>query len=302
MFRCAALATLALTALAGPALAQEVNLQWKLNKGDKFYLEEKIVSETMVTVLGNKNTEKQTQHRISSFEVKSIQPDGTIVLEQRIESWKLKIVGGPPGTVDDGGKLLEQVFNGITFVVKMNKAGVITKFEGYDMVVQRVKQINPAEAEQFKQMATEDVLRSPLTMAFDVLPDKAVKKGDKWKKVNEVPMGTLGKFIFTTDLTYEGKGEGHDLISTKGVFTFQAGKGGDIGMGVKLLKMELTKNQQTGKVVFDAVKGRLVLKEISMPLAGTMTMEAMGLQLDVQLEGTENRTIRLHDKKPLPDV
>jgi hypothetical protein len=299
MFRCAALAILAFTALAGPAFAQ-TSLQWKFKEGDKFYLEEKIVSDTNATVLGMKNNEKQTQHRVSVFVVKSVTPDG-YVLEQRVESWKSKTVSTAPGAVDDGGKLLEQVFKDIPFVVKMTKSGTITKFEGYDKVLQRVKDVSPAEAEQFKALATEEVIRSPLTMAFDLLPDKAVNKGDKWKKVNDVPMAALGKFSFNTEFTYEGKGEGGQLISTKGTFSFMAGKG-DIGMGIKLLKMELTKNQQTGTVLFDADKGRLVSRELKMPMAGTMTLDANGLQIDVQLDGTENRTIRLHDKKPMPDI
>src|SRR5262245_21087403 len=103
MLQRAALASLVTLAFCGPAFGQ-ASLQWKFKEGDTFYLEEKIVSKTTTDVLGMKNTEEQTQIRISSFVVKSRTRDG-VVLEQRIESWKSKITGGLPGA-EEGAKLL----------------------------------------------------------------------------------------------------------------------------------------------------------------------------------------------------
>jgi hypothetical protein len=299
MLRPSLLATLALAALAGPALGQP-NLQWKFKEGDKFFLEEKMVSETTAIALGQKNTEKQSHARISSFVVKNVTADG-IVMEQRIESWKIQSVGGFGGGLEEAGKLLEQVCKDVVFTVKITRSGAVTKFEGYDKMLKKIADINPAGAEQFKMLATEDVLRSPLDMAFDLLPDKAVSKGEKWRKKSELSIPALGKFTFVTDFVYEGKDKGGDAISSKATFTFQPGKG-DLGMGLKLLKLELKKNEQVGKVIFDADKGRLVSRDMTMPLVGKLTIEAQGMQIDVELDGTETRSIRLYDKKPLPEI
>jgi hypothetical protein len=290
----AALALLFCASLAGPAFGQ-VNLQWKFKEGDKFYLEEKLTGETAVTVLGQKNIEKHTQQRLSSFVVKSVSADG-YVMEQRIESWKMQTVGGFPGAMEDGGKFLDHLCKDAVFLVKITKAGVITKFEGHDKLLKKIAEANTPEAEQFKLMATEDVLRSPLVMAFDLLPEKMVNKGEKWRKVSDVTIAALGKFTFTTDFTLDGKGTG-DTITSKGTIAYVAGKG-DLGMGVKLVKIDLKKNEHTGKVVFDNDKGRLVSREMTMPLTGTLTIETQGQMLDLQLDSTETRTIRLHAKKP----
>jgi hypothetical protein len=299
MLRQTLLATLAFAALAGPALGQ-THLQWKFKEGDKFFLEEKMVSEIAVTALCQKFTEKQSSSRVSSFVVKTVNVDG-IVMEQRIESWKTQSVGGFLGGMEDAGKLLEQVCKDVVFTLKMSRSGAITKFEGYDKMLKKISDINAAEAEQFKQLATEDVLRSPLDMAFDLLPEKAVSKGDKWRKNSELSIPALGKLTFATDFVHEGKGKGGDAISSKATITFQPSKG-DLGMGVKLLKVALKKNEQVGKLTFDADKGRLVSRDLAMPLVGTFTVEAQGMQIDVELDGTETRSIRLHDKKPLPEI
>src|ERR1700722_20149723 len=117
MFRYTALATLVYSAVAGPAFAQDVPLQWKFKEGEKFYVEEKLQSDmnTRMPLLDPKavTTKKQSQHRLLSFLVKNVQPDGIIVMEMRIESWKVKIAGNPAGGADDGGKLLEQLFKDV---------------------------------------------------------------------------------------------------------------------------------------------------------------------------------------------
>jgi hypothetical protein len=304
MFRYAALAILVCSAVVGPAFAQDVSLQWKFKEGEKFYLEEKIQSDVIEKVpkLDKTTIKKQTQQRLSSFLIKSVQPDGTIVMEQRIESWKIKVVGDVPGAADDGGKLLEQLFRDVTFVVRMNKFGKIVKLEGQEKIAQKIrdmKNINQGEADQLKAHATEEILRSPLSIAFDMLPEKAVKKGDKWTRVSEVPVPALGKFTFTTEFTYETRVEAGDVLASKGLFTFQTGKDGQMSPGVKLLKIELAKNQQTGRIVFDGAKGRLVVKETNLPLAISMTVMTQGTELVIEIEANENRTIRLHDTKPV---
>ena len=300
MLRRAALGSLvAMAAFTAPAVGQ-VSLQWKFKEGDKFYLEEKIVSKTMTTVMGMKNTEDQTQTRISSFVVKSRSSEG-VELEQRIESWKSKVASGSSGT-EEGVKLLEQVSKDVVFKIQLSASGVVKRFEGYDQMIKKLNDIDKEEAKKFKAIASEEVLRAPLAMVFDVLPPAAVKKGDTWKKEHVVPMGPMGIFKFTTTFTYVGPGEGGELISTKGVFSFQPSKADASELGFKIIKLELTQKEMTGKMIFDNAKGRLVLSETSMPLAGTMTVEVQGMELDVTLDGMETRTMRISDKKPMPDI
>ncbi len=299
MLRAAVSSLVALAALSAPAFGQ-TNLNWKFREGDKFYVEERMTSKTTSTVMGMKVTEEQTQVRISSFVVKSRTKDG-VVLEQRIESWKGKNVGGQPGS-DEGMKLLEQATKDVVFTIELSPAGKVLKFDGYNQMLKKIMDVNPDEAKKFKAIATEEVLRAPLAMIFDVLPGKAVKKGESWNKEISVPLGPMGTFKFSTAFTYNGPGEGGEQIASKGTFHFEPSKGDAGDLGFKIVKMELTKKESTGKLVFDNSKGRLVVNEFTMPLAGTMTIEIAGMQIDVEVDGTETRTLKILDKRPAMDL
>jgi hypothetical protein len=298
MFR-AAVSLVALAALTAPAFGQ-TNLNWKFKEGDQFYLEERMVSKTTSSVAGMTVTEEQTQVRVSSFKVKSRTKDG-VVLEQRIESWKSKIVGGQPGA-EEGTKLLEQATRGVVFTIELSSSGKVTKFDGYNQMLKKIQDANPEEAKKFKAIATEEVLRAPLVMVFDVLPEKAVKKGESWNKEISVPLGPMGTFKFSTAFTYNGAGDGGEQIGSKGTFSFEPSKADAGDLGFKIVKMDLTKKESTGKLVFDNAKGRLVVNEFTMPLAGTMTIEVQGMQIDVQVDGTETRTLKVLEKRPAMDL
>ena len=79
MLRRAALGLTALALVHGAALGQ-TTLQWKFKEGDKFYVEEKMVSKNTTVVAGTTTVQEQTETRISSFLVKSRTKDGVILM------------------------------------------------------------------------------------------------------------------------------------------------------------------------------------------------------------------------------
>jgi hypothetical protein len=294
MFNRAAVASLLLgLAFTGPALAQ-AKLTWKFKEGDVFFVEEKIVGKTAVTVMGNTSTEEQTQHRLSRFLVKSTSRDD-VVLEQRIEWWKF---AGSQGGGHDDNKLLEKLCKDVVFTVHLSARGAITRFEGYDEFLKKLADYDEAEAKKLKAVAGEDVLRAPLVQIFNIMPGVAVKPGDKWERDSLVPMGPLGNFKLATVYSYSGVADGGDQISTKATLSFSPGTADSGELGFKILKLDLTKKEATGKLVFDNVKGRLVVQEMTLPLAGSMVIDLMGMQVEVGFEGTETRTIRMLNKRP----
>ena len=142
------------------------------------------------------------------------------------------------------------------------------------------------------------MLRSPLAQAFDVLPTTAKKKDESWKHDNVVPLGPMGTFTLATTFTYRGPSAGDEEIATTADISFQAKKGDAGDLGFRILKLDLSKKQGTGRVIFDNVRGRLKSRVLELPLEGKMELEVMGTKMDVQLKGTETRTIELHDKRP----
>ena len=205
LHRAALASLLSLAIMATPAPGQ-VALQWKFKDGDRFYLEEKIVTRTTTTTAGQRIPSEQSQVRISSFLVKK-QTVETTDLEQRIESWRIKTVGPLLG-VNEGAKLLEEITANVVFQIQLKPSGEILEFKGYDQVEKRLKDKGKQEAKEFEAAGGKEIFRSMLTMAFDVLPStRNVKAGESWKKDNLVSMGPLGDYKYALNFTSLGKGD-----------------------------------------------------------------------------------------------
>ena len=281
----------------GNVPAGNVMLQAKFTAGEMFYIEETIVTDSTIVGLGLKNKEKRTQHVLSKVTVKST-TDDTIVLEKRIEWWKSKVEGGTGGT----GSLMEKATQDVVFVAHVTKAGLLNKFEGYDQVIKKATDLyGAAQTDMIKADWPQNFFSVDLLQSHFVLPPNSVSKGSTWRKVSNEPFAGLGNVTYTDDFVYDGKGAEGELISSKGNMTFQGGGDGVmIGGGVKVLKIDLKKSNYTRKIVYDAARGRLISIETTMPLSAAATVEANNQQLELQFDGNENRTLRLHAIKPLP--
>jgi hypothetical protein len=295
MVRCAVLAILVMTALARPAAAQ-TTLEWKLFEGQKFYLEQRTESNFTVTVLGMEQTEKQNQQIVTSFVVKSAQDDG-YVLEQRVESWKLKSSKDMDGE-NPAAKVIETIFKDVVFTVRITRAGKVLGMDGYDQMMKNANKLgSDQEVEMFKNLVSEKLMRSWASLNFDFLPDKAVNQGDTWKKNLDIPVPALGSITIASEYMLGDKRAQRHTITFKDTFNLKAG-GGEIQPGVKLVNFKATKNESKGKLTFDAAKGQLVVMERSLPLNGTMTFSANGMEIEAELTSTETRTTHWHDDKP----
>jgi hypothetical protein len=279
---------LALAALATPAPGQ-AKLQWKFKEGDKFYLEEKLVSKSTTQLGEQKVPFEQTQTRISAMVVKK-QTGDSIELEQRIESWKMTTSGVLAGS-DEGAKLIEDTAKEIVFTIQLKPSGEVTAFKGADEFMKKLADRDKSEAAKFEEIGGKEVLRSMVMLTFDVLPSTVAKT---WKKEVLVPMGPLGDYKYAITYADLGKGE----ASLKGLVSFQPARSDPANVGFKVVKMELTSNEINGKMLFDAMKGRLVSSEWVARKVGTMTVERQGELTVFSIDGTDLRTVRLLEKKP----
>jgi Family of unknown function (DUF6263) len=295
MMRRGLLAILVLTALAGSASAQ-TTLEWKFFEGQKFFLEQRTDSNFTVTVLGMETTEKQNQQIISSFVVKTVEKD-SFVLEQRVESWKLKS-SKDMDAENPAVKALQTIFKDVVLTVRISRPGKVLSMDGYDQLIKNVDGLgNEQEAQAFKNLVSEKLIRSWATLNFDVFPEKAVNQGDSWRKDLDIPVPALGNITIASEFTLGDKRRQRHTITFKDTFDLKAG-GGEIQPGVKLVDFKATKNQSKGKMIFDAAEGHVVVLERSLPLNGTMVFSANGMEIEAELISTETRTTTWHDEKP----
>lgn len=287
--RCLPAAALALAWAATPAAAQ-VSLEWKFKAGDVFYLEEDTKSKFTAEVGGMKMPQEQTSVRVSRFTVKKRTREG-VVLEQEILSW----TASNNGMAEDK---LNEIFKGAKFTVTLAPDGSIRGFDGYKDVKKKLEDSDPVEGPLLAKILTEQVFKAPLEMVFSVLPDKAVKKGDKWEREIKASLGPIGSVKIKKEYSYVGPGRDGDVISSTGKMSFAVGQD-DGGLPFKITKLDLKAQALKGTVVFDRNAGRVVRYELQTPMTAEMTIEAGGNAIDLTMEGVENRAIRLHANNPL---
>lgn len=286
---------LVLGGLVAPAQAQ-VNLQWKLKEGDQFYLEEVSNAKQNMKVMGQEVKQDQTVTTIFLITVVKKNADGSMVLEQKFESMKTEVVGGPPR--DN----IDKQIQGGTVRLHVSPKMEVTKLEGYDELVQKVVG-NDAKAQQmFKLMMSDDTLKKKLAEQFEFVPGMAVKPGDKWQRKAELSLGPIGVMKIERDFTYEGAdmlgGKKLDKIAMTGVGSYALPKGDGGGFPFKVTKGELKIDGMKGTIHFDAAAGRLVQAEAKTNMKGALTISTMGADVEMDMVVDSNMRLRVLDKPP----
>jgi hypothetical protein len=286
-------AVLVLSVLALPASAQ-VTMQWKFSEGDKFFVEEVADMKMTISLMGKDIKQEQKTTQVSSYTVKKKTAD-SVVLVQKIEGVDVKVQGGFGGEMD---KFMEKL-KGASFTVTLSNDGKVTKFEGYDEFVKNLAAGDENVGKLLKMMINEETLKKSSEEVFAFLPSKAVSKGDSWKRDAVLPLGPFGSFKTASDYTYEGKETDGEKISYKASMTYMAPKGDD-GFGLfKIVKGNLKTEGAKGNMIFDAEKGRLVRTNMASTIRGSLTMDVMGNQFDMDMMMEMSGTARVLNKNPM---
>jgi hypothetical protein len=293
-------AQLALAA-AFPAHAQ-TKLEWKLKEGDKFYLENvSTLNQTMKTAGVDTIQNNIEQTTVSLLTVKKKNADG-LVLEQKIETMRLKPLS--PTNLDEKTLKQAQALEGAVFTFTISPKGEVTRFSGYEDFIKKIGGNDQAVGKEVRKFLTEDLLKAMPQELFGFLPDKAVKKGDKWERKVSYPLGPLGTLTSTNKYSYDGteKVEGKDLdkITVEMAMTYTTPPATPEGAkGLEVRKGELKAEGAKATIYFDSAAGRLVRSEETVPLKGKLTFAYSGTETEVDLDQKQTIKNRVLEKNPL---
>jgi len=288
-------ALLVLVGMAMPAYGQ-TTLEWKFKEGEKFYVEEVNDLKQNVSIIGKdvKNNIKITT--ISSYYVKSVSgPE--VTLEQKIESVDVKSSGdGLGGQMD---KLFEKL-QGANFQITL-KEGKVSKIKGYSEFIKKLADGDEGAGKFAKELLSEDALKKSIEDLFGNLPTKAISPGDTWSQEATIPFGPLGSFKTSKDMTYKEKDKDGALITYKSKMSYIPPKDAAFGGLLKIVKGNIKSENAKGSLLFNPEKGRLVRATFSMVARGSMTVEIMGNQLEMDLSADQTTTTRVLTKNPKAD-
>lgn len=261
----------------GASAADPVALRWKLAKGDTFFVRTVNEMQQTVGVLGQNMEQNQTSTSVARFKVTDA-ADGGLTLEQTIT--KVDIVGNLPGAADQAGKM-----KGATLTFKLDKEYKVTEVAGYDKYLEQISGGNDEAAKVLRAATSEEALKVTVEDLLNPGPGKPVAPGDKWARETKLPLGPLGNFAVNARYTLDGVDGGAAKVSYDADASFTPGKGGD-GLPFQITKGELKADKYTGSLVFDAAAGRLKESSQNVKLGGSLTVSAMGQEIELTFQQT----------------
>jgi len=161
-------AVLTLGVLSVPAHGQ-ATLEWKFKPGETFFLE--TVSTFKQTMQTPGKTFKQDLEQTTVFEinVKDVNPDKSVVLEEKVAGIQFKnAAAGAGGPEEKFGQQLQ----GATFTLTLGPDGKPAKLEGYADVVKKIAGTDEQAKKAVEAILTEDSLKRTAAEAFSFLPGK----------------------------------------------------------------------------------------------------------------------------------
>lgn len=281
---------------ACPITAQaQVTLAWKFEAGDLFALEETVQARQAIKVNSAETRQDLDQVRRSRISVLKKNPDGSLVLEQKIE--KIKVQHGGEGP-DANTKVLKQL-EGASFWFHLDAKNKIGPVEGYDTLVKQLAKDNRADAKLIRAVLTEESFKRGLDAWLGFLPAEPVEINKSWKRKSSLPLGLLGAMALDTSykLADFNKKTQVATIALSGIGTYQPPRD-DNDLPLKIGGGSLRLSKYSGKITFNADKGRLIRLETNMSLQGKLMVINRDSNMDMELSQEQTLIIKSSPGKP----
>ena len=278
-FRLPVLLSILALVVANPALAQD-QLRWKFRSGDS--LRYTIVQDMDSSAeFGNEVVKSTFSQTIDmSWQVRALSADGATSLHQTFDRVRLKMVGGPAGTIEFDSaskeasdnpiiKALSDVFGNIVgqqFQVTIQPTGQIDNVIVPEKLKQAVRESAAGQSGALNEKMLNDMMKQSAVM----LPFERVSRGSKWVTEQNVQM-PFGTMTITSAMTWvQTDAAGNAVI--------------DFVPSVKITPREgaaktITLKSATGRgrVIFDIARGRVNKSHLDLTMQ--MTMDVNGQKI-----------------------
>jgi hypothetical protein len=284
-------ALLLLVGLAVPAQAQ-VALEWKLRKGDRFYLRNITTTRQTLKALGKDIPQNFEQTIVLGFTVEDQTREG-LLLRETVEELTTKPDKGEPVSAD--------AIIGASFSILLSPKGEVLKFEGYDKLLDKLAGDDVAARQALQATSSEDVLKKSVRELIAFLPDRPIKEGETWERTVESPLGALGTLRETRTYKLQGQeelaGKKLDKITFTSTVDYKAGKP-DKSLAYHVISGEIKADDAKGTIYFDRAAGRVVQMDSQMKLRGRMVLSVSGNNVDAVVEQEQTTKVAVLSEKP----
>jgi hypothetical protein len=292
--RTACIGLLVAVCVCAPAQAQ-TTLRYRFKEGEKlnYLLEQKM--KMKMTIQGRDITMDMTQTVNLSWNIQSVDKDGTAKMTQKFDRTRLSLNGpgvqfdydSKDGKVPEGrigmamGPMLKAM-GGLEITLTMDSSGRMKDVKVPDDFAKAVKQAGGGAG--LGDLFSGESLQRMISQAGLVLPKEPVSRGKTWEQKVELKM-PFGKMNTTNTLTYDGSvtrgGKTLEVIRLKPVIKIEADPKAPA-------TLDLKSQDAKGTGYFDAKAGRLAETTLNQKMemeinAGGQTI-TQNIQQDVSLK------------------
>lgn len=290
---------LALTVMVAcwtPAKAQ-VRLRWRYKEGTKQVTQLETKTHQILTI-GTADVETKNEAFIrTEATVGKRKPDGTLRVVTRVETMQVDttLPGGITqsfSSADPNKKAvneqLEPLLKLYRAMLKAHTTLVLNKdnnLKAVEVDKKALKDLGEGE----KQLFEPETIKKAAQQEFAELPDRAVKKGDTWKRESETHLPGGQTLRFTTVYKYAGevkqKGQTLDKItfsSTK--VTYAQVPAADAPVVVTRSNLKIKESK--GVLLFDRARGEVFQRKEKVRIEGDLTLEIRNKERPAKLDLT----------------
>jgi len=267
-------------ASALPATRADTTLRWKFETGQKrsYVLTQKTVIKTELA--GNNYETSSTYTTDMSWEVKSVDKDGTADMVQTIRRIRLQSratepsvdfqvdtakAADEPGTPEKLSKEWSKVLRsmvGNQFKVKMTARGAFRDIKLSATVGEAIKDAGPAAA----PLGDEEWLKTFYSKAIVPFPEAAIAQGKSWTELRRGPM-PFGTMVMDNVYRLEGATGSVENIGVDAKLTIEPKKDAPF-------EMKVNAQQMKGHYHFNNLAGVLRLSDVVQKLSMTFTVDS----------------------------
>ncbi len=298
-----------------PAIAyanDTVELRYKAKVGEKSIYQSSLTTEVNQTINGQDVDTTFEQSDVTTYTVKKIAEDGTIIFETQNERLKVEGNFAPQVTFkfdsqsDDNDSTsqigaavtpLYERLSGAILGVEVTPLGKVKKVNGYTQLLQDVLKDNPI-AQRFAGGGSEEAVLSNIQDLFVLFKKEPVKAGEKWDKPYKIKLPGLGEFEGKRTYTFVGPDKVGEIPTLRITIDTDLTGDLDIDMGTAKVSGKFETDSSSGTVQFDPASGRILSMDSEQTFSGDLTVEAGGMTIPVNFSQTLKNTRKLVDKIP----
>ncbi|MBI3821900.1 MAG: hypothetical protein HY289_04375 [Planctomycetes bacterium] len=275
-----------------PNVMEPLKLVWRLKENDVFFQELMVAQQPNFKVAGIPFTSQLRYRIVSRFSVKKVNADGSLVVEQRIESAKLL-------AADDLTKAVATAavakMPGTTYKLELGPKMDVTKFEGVeDNPKIAAFQAAGGMGMQMISLLDRDGWKE-LAQATFFQMDQPLKVNERWSKPMKHNWGSLGSWSGQIHYLYLGKQANQHKVAYGLQLAYKAPGAGMVGL-MKVDNANFQTQQAEGVILFDATRGRVVGAEERFRVRGVVNATLVGQQVLIEIEENQHFLIRIHEK------